>query len=347
LQSRKRQDTEKNMADLKKFLTRLPAVTGPLLGLLGILLVFVFILLGQGKLTRFLSIDNLQGILHESTVRVIVALGMLMIIVSGGIDLSVGSVVALVTVVTMQVYRFVDAATGSAALAGCTAVAAGVLTGGACGVFNGLGVTLLRVPPFVVTLGTEGIARGLAYYLSDKAKIGFPHGAPAWVTALQVANGGYLLFDPGVWSAAVLLLLVGGLMKLTVFGRYVYAIGSNEATARLCGIAVGWNRILVYTLAGLLTGWAGILAFAQSTSGDPQPQPDLVLEVIAAVVIGGASLSGGQGNVFGTLLGVLILSVLDNAVNFCEVPVEVQYILTGAIVVVYTALSQWQRRRGE
>ena len=125
------------------------------------------------------------------------------------------------------------------------------------------------------------------------------------------------------------------------------AIGSNEATARLCGIPVVRTKVLVYTVAGLLTGWAGVLVFAQTTSGDPAAQVGLELKVIAAVVIGGASLSGGQGNVVGTLLGVLILSVLDNAVRFCGVPVEVQYILIGAIVVVNTAISQWQRRRSE
>jgi ribose transport system permease protein len=232
-------------------------------------------------------------------------------------------------------------------LASLVAVGAGVLTGALLGLVNGVGVTALRVPPFVVTLGTLSIARGLAYYFSGRTKVGFKGEVPAWVTALQVAEPLHGLFDPGVWSAAILAVFVGLLMSLTVFGRYCYAIGSNEATARLCGIPVARYKITTYALAGLLTGWAGILVFAQGNSGDPATQKSLELNVIAAVVIGGASLSGGQGNVIGTLLGVLILGVLDNAVNFCEVPVEVQYILIGAIVVVNTAISQWQRRRSE
>jgi ribose transport system permease protein len=178
-------------------------------------------------------------------------------------------------------------------------------------------------------------------------KVGFKGEVPGWVTALQVVEPTYGWVDPGVWSAAILAVFVSLVMGLTVFGRYCYAIGSNEATARLCGIPVTRYKITIYTLAGLLTGWAGILVFAQSNSGDPGTQKTLELNVIAAVVIGGASLSGGQGNVVGTLLGVLILGVLDNAVNFCEVPVEVKYILIGAIVVVNTAISQWQRRRSE
>jgi ribose transport system permease protein len=327
--------------------TNLPAAAGPLLGLLVLLGLFIVILYWRGNLGTFLSPANLQGLLHESTVSAVVALGMLMVIVSGGIDLSVGSVAALVTVVTMQIFRILDAATGSVLIASVGAVSAGVLTGGVLGLFNGLGVTLLRVTPFVVTLGTLSIARGLAYYFSSRTKINFPRAAPDWVTALQRAEVKHTLVDPGVWSAAGLALFVALLMSLTVFGRYCYAIGSNELTARLCGIPVGRSKILIYTLAGLLTGWAGVLVFAQTSSGDPSAQVGLELNVIAAVVIGGASLSGGQGNVVGTLLGVLILGVLDNAVSFCQVPVELKYILIGAIVVANTAISQWQRRRSE
>jgi ribose transport system permease protein len=247
----------------------------------------------------------------------------------------------------MQVFRYLDARTGSVVFASAGAVSAGVLTGGLCGLVNGLGVTVLRVTPFVVTLGTLSIARGLAYYFSGRTKIGFPGAIPPWVTALQVADVKYTLVDPGVWSAAALAVFVALVMGLTVFGRYCYAIGSNEATARLCGIPVKRYKLMIYTLAGLLTGWAGVLVFAQSSSGDPAAQVGLELNVIAAVVIGGTSLSGGQGNVVGALLGVLILGVLENAVSFCQVPVEVKYILIGVIVVVNTAISQWQRRRSE
>jgi ribose/xylose/arabinose/galactoside ABC-type transport system permease subunit len=157
----------------------------------------------------------------------------------------------------------------------------------------------------------------------------------------------YILFNPGFWSMVVLAIGVTVLLRYTVLGRYCYAIGSNESTARLCGVPIRWNKIVIYTLAGLLTGWGGVLMFAHGNSGDPSAGVGLELEVIAAVVIGGASLSGGQGTVLGTLLGVLILGVLKNGVSSFQVPVEIQHILIGAIIVVNTALSQWQRRSGE
>jgi ribose transport system permease protein len=143
----------------------------------------------------------------------------------------------------------------------------------------------------------------------------------------------------------VLALVVAVVLRFTVFGRYCYAIGSNEATARLCGISITWNKLAIYTLGGLLTGWAGILTLANSSSANPGSSVGLELDVIAAVVIGGASLSGGQGTVLGTLLGVLILGVLANGVSFCQAPVELKYILIGVIFVVSTALSQWQSAR--
>ncbi len=155
------------------------------------------------------------------------------------------------------------------------------------------------------------------------------------------------LFDPGVWSMFALAVVMAVVLRRTVFGRYCYAIGSNEATARLCGIAVEHTKVWIYVLAGLLTGWAGILVFAQGSGGDPTSSVGLELDVIAAVVIGGASLSGGQGSVSGTLMGVLILAILENGVNLFGVAVEVKYILIGAIVIINTALSQWQRRRSE
>ena len=123
------------------------------------------------------------------------------------------------------------------------------------------------------------------------------------------------VFDPGVWSVVVLAGLVAVVLRFTVFGRYCYAIGSNEATARLCGMGVDRTKVWIYTLAGLFAGWAGILLFAHGSSGDPHAGKQLELEVIAAVVIGGASLTGGQGNVSGTLLGVLILGILENGVS--------------------------------
>jgi ribose transport system permease protein len=338
-----------------------------MLGLLMILVLFVLLLQSKGQLGTFLGLRNLQVLLHKSSITGVAALGMLLVIVSGGIDLSVGSVVALVTVVTMQVFRLVYngpetvlpvgwveglrahgwlwQGTESVWLASLAAIPAGVGVGGACGLCNGLVVTRLRVAPFVATLGMLSIARGLAVWLAGRTRVSFRGPRPGWVDALSRATVDAYLFDPGVWSLFALAVLVALVLRYTVFGRHCYAVGSNEATARLCGIPVERDKVLVYLLSGLLTGWAGLLVFAHGNGGDPNAGVGLELDVIAAVVIGGASLSGGQGTVAGTLLGVLILAVLENGVNLFGVAVEVKYVLIGAIVIGNTALSQWQRRR--
>jgi ribose/xylose/arabinose/galactoside ABC-type transport system permease subunit len=340
--------------------------SGPVLGLLGVLSLFVILIAWEGKLSYFLRLENLQILLHRNSVIAVAALGMLLVIVSGGIDLSVGSVVSLVTVVTMQVYRMVYDGpeyvlpedwtdvlsshgllwhgTQSMWLASLAVMASGLLVGGLCGLANGLAVTRLRVTPFVATLGMMSVARGLAVWLAGRTRITFRGVRPGWVQAIERATSDYL-FDPGVWSLFLLAIGVVVLLRYTIFGRYCYAVGSNEATARLCGVAVDRQKVAIFTLAGLLTGWAGLLVFAQNGCGDPGSSVGLELDVIAAVVIGGASLSGGQGTVGGTMLGVLILGVLENGVSFFKVPVEVKYILIGAIVIVNTALSGWQRRR--
>jgi ribose transport system permease protein len=342
---------------------------GPVLGLVTLLGLFVLLLAWRGQLGNFFSLVNIQVLLHKNSIPAVAALGMLLIIVSGGIDLSVGSVVALVTVVTMQTYRLVydgPAATlpdwlisqlqdrdllwqggRSAGWASLAAIGAGLAVGTLCGVCNGLVITRLKVAPFVATLGMLSVARGLAVWLAGRKRISFSGARPGWVDQLSRASSDALVFDPGVWSLALLAAGTFVLLRFTVFGRYCYAIGSSEPTARLCGVAIERNKVLVYALAGLLTGWAGVLLFAHGNGGDPSAAVGLELDVIAAVVIGGASLSGGQGTVAGTLLGVLILGVLENGVSFFNVPVEVKYVLIGVIVVVNTALSGWQRRRSE
>jgi ribose transport system permease protein len=341
----------------------------PLLGLAVVLVLFAGLLAPRGELGTFLSLGNFQVLLHNSSVAAVLALGMLLVIVSGGIDLSVGSVVALVTVVTMQTYRVVydggaDVGSGahplffsggepwggtqSVTLASLAAVTAGVLSGGLCGLCNGLMITRLRIAPFVATLGLLSIARGMALWIAGRRPITFSGASqPAWVTRLQTARAADTIFDPGVWSVLALAGGVAVLLRYTVFGRYCYAIGSNEATARLCGVSVPRTKVWVYVLAGLLAGWAGVLTFAHGSSGNPNAGVGLELIVIAAVVIGGASLNGGQGSVFGTLVGVLIWGIIDNGVGFFNADVEVKYVLIGAFFIVNTALSQWQRRRAE
>jgi ribose transport system permease protein len=316
---------------------------GPWVGFVGVLVLFTVLIGVKGGLDTFLSGGNLRVLLHEGTVPAIVALGMLMVLISGGIDLSVGAVVALVTVVTMQVYTALYAGSGAAPMNSLVAVAAGVLVGGLCGLVNGLLVTRLHLPPFVATLGMFSIARGAAVWLAGRTTLSFPLGGrPEWVETFARVS----LSNPGLWSLAVLAVLTAVLLHTTVFGRHLYAVGSNESTARLCGVNVARTKLLVYTLAGLLTGWAGVILFAHSNSGNPTLGEQLELDVITAVVIGGASLSGGKGTVIGALLGVAILGLIKNGVSLFNVPVEMQYILIGALLLANVSLNRWRQRKG-
>jgi ribose/xylose/arabinose/galactoside ABC-type transport system permease subunit len=325
----------------------LASLSSPLLGLIAVLGLFLVLFHLRGGLARFVSLGNVEVMVHGHTYVAVAALGMLLVIISGGIDLSSGSVVALVTVVTMQLYRVLYARTGSMSAASAGAVPAGIAIGGACGLMNGVIITRLRVTPFVATLGMLSMARGLALWLAGRQTLNFPEGAePGWVDALARYNSPYTLFEPGFWIMVGLAGSVAVLLRFSVLGRYCYAIGSNEAASRLCGLPVERIKVTLYALAGLLAGVSGVLLFAQ-IGGDPNSAKELELTVIAAVVIGGASLTGGQGTVLGTLLGVLILAILKNGVDNFNVAVEVQYILIGVILIANTALSQWQRRRSQ
>jgi ribose transport system permease protein len=174
--------------------------------------------------------------------------------------------------------------------------------------------------------------------------LGMNDWAPAWLTQVTKEVIHYAGFSPGFWLLLVLAVAVMVLLRRTVLGRYAYAIGSNEATARLCGIPVGGTRIVIYVLAGVLIGLAGVLSFSQLGIGNPGGNIGLELNVIAVVVIGGARLTGGVGTVMGTMLGVLILGVLEAGVAACEVSADVQYILIGVIIIAMMALSHWRRR---
>ncbi|HMF14584.1 MAG TPA: ABC transporter permease, partial [Gemmataceae bacterium] len=295
-----------------------------MLGLVLVLGAFLVLFSIRGELGKFVSLGNAQVLIHGHTYLAVAALGMLVIIISGGIDLSTGSVVALVTVATMQVYRGLFSRYGAAGSASVVAIAAGIGVGGLCGCINGLVITRLRVIPFVVTLGMLSIARGAALWLADRQTLNFPVGGrPDWVAALSVVGSRTFVFEPGFWIMLALAVALGVTLHRTVLGRYCYAIGSNEATTRLCGVRVERYKVVFYTLGGLFAGVAGVLLFAQ-VGGDPNCAQALELQVIAAVVIGGASLTGGRGTVVGTLIGVLILAILKNGVDNFNVAVELQ-----------------------
>jgi ribose transport system permease protein len=266
---------------------------------------------------------------------------MTMIVISGGIDLSVGAVIALTGVVTALALAH--------GLSPALAILSGVLVGGAIGFVNGLLVTTLRVVPFIVTLGMLGIARGLAKWAAHEQTVNAP---PTWVNDLLVSfpNPSWLLLPLGVWITLVLAVLVAIVLARTVFGRRVFALGSNEAAARACGIDTSRLKIATYASAGLLFGLAGVMQMSRLRQGDPTVANGAELDIIASVVIGGASLSGGEGSILGSMIGALIMAFLRNGCQQMGWPNYIQEIIIGAIIVLAVALdrarAQWADRAG-
>jgi ribose transport system permease protein len=299
---------------------------GPLLAL-----VVVYALFAAFAPDTFLRASNLTTMARQTVVVGLGTAGMTLVMVMGGIDLSIGSTVALATVILA---RCLQAGTGPV-FGVLGAVAAAALVGMA----NGAMVTGLRITPFIVTLGTMSVLRGLAKGLAREQKVDVD---PAGLDGLMTAGGAWL--PGGVWVTLGVAIVAAGILAFTRFGRHVVAVGSNELTARLCGVAVGRVKITVYALAGLLAGVAGLMEFATLTVGDPTDSVGLELEVIAAVVIGGGSLSGGQGSVAGSLVGALLLTVIKSGSTHVGLPNWVQEILTGFIIVVAMALDRYRRR---
>lgn len=225
------------------------------------------------------------------------------------------------------------------------ALAAGCL----CGLVNGVLISQLRLVPFIVTLGTMQLYLGLAKWLADNTTVRPDRSTqvPAWVPdLLSIREKAQWLGLPlGVWLTLVLAILVAAVLRYSVFGRYVFAIGSNEATARLCGINVNRNKIAIYTLCGLFVGIAGLFQFSRLTVGNPTSGLGLELRVIASVVIGGASLNGGRGTIVGTLCGSLIMSVITSGCSALGVSNPVQDMLLGIIIIVAVAVDQFRQQR--
>ena len=308
--------------------TRALALVEPFVGLL--LAVALFQIVAP---ERSVSALDLRTIAVHTVITAIAGFGMTFLVISGGIDLSVGSAIALSSVVAaLSLQR--GASPGAAAVAA-------IATGAACGVYNGLLVTRLRLPPFIATLGTLGFYRGVAKWISGSSPVNAPTlGLEAWVNPMHSWG-----LAPGVWLMLALAALSALALRHTVLGRQAFAIGSNETAARLCGVAVPRAKVAIYALAGALTGIAGLLQFARLTQGDPTVAVGLELDVIAAVVIGGGSLAGGQGSVVGTLAGALLMSFLRNRCTALGWPNFVQEMIVGHIIVVAVALDAWRARR--
>jgi len=283
----------------------------------------------------FASLQNLETILRQTAIVGFAAIGMTLVILSGAIDLSIGSLIALVTVViAFALERGADP---------MVAVAVGLFVATAGGTVNGALVTRLRVGSFIVTLGTLLIFRGVAKGLAGEQKIDAPL---TWLSELLAAmrpEERWRLLPWGVWLLLLLAALFAWVLRATVFGRRVAAVGSNEEAARISGVAVERVRVTVFAIAGLMAGVAGLMQFSRLTVGDPTVAEGLELDVIAAVVIGGGSLSGGQGSVAGSLIGAIIMATVRAGGSQMGMPNWVQQIATGAIIVLAVAIDRWRQ----
>ena len=315
-------------------LSRLARLTS-VLGLAAVVILSIVFSPVRGGRPVFLGIGNLTDILRQVAEKGILAVGMTAVIVSGGIDLSVGSVLALAATLTAS---FLMRSGFSVAATVVAVLAAGAL----CGAANGFVVARWKLQPFIATLATMSAARGVARYFSGGTAIplGFgPGGAPESVRAIA----GVLV--PYVPAPAVLFLATVAAMHVflsrTRAGRYLYAIGDNETAARLSGVRVGWHKASVYVIGAALAALAGIIHCAQLEQGNPNDGVAYELDAIAAVVIGGTSLSGGTGTVGGTLVGVLIIGVINNIMGLNNVDANLQLILKGVIILG----AVWLQRR--
>jgi len=297
---------------------------------------------GYDASLRFLGRPNIEMIARHTTIVGMAALGMTLVIISGGIDLSVGSIVALSSVAIAWLLQYAGAGPLTAALGGVAAAAF-------FGLVSGLLITWLRVVPFIVTLGMMLVVRGAAKGIGREQKIDVDIARAKWLPELLRSVVGtehnWTLAPAGVWVWLILAVAMAAVLRYTRLGRHIFAIGSNEQTAHLCGVAVERVKVIVYMLCGAFAGLAGLMQFSYLTVGDPTGAVGLELNVIAAVVIGGGSLAGGEGSILGTLMGALIMTVIATGCAQMWLPNWVQEIITGAIIVVAVGLDRLRHRR--
>ncbi|MFD1433788.1 ABC transporter permease [Kroppenstedtia eburnea] len=281
---------------------------------------------------HFPSFQNILSISLQTAIIAILALGQTYVIISAGIDLSVGSVLALSGVISRQLL-----VEGVPVL---PALIIGIVSGGILGLINGLAITKGNLPPFIVTLGMMGVARGIALVLTNGLPVS---GLPDAFTRL---GNDRLFYIPIPVLFLIVVAVVGHfVLRRTVFGRYVYAIGSNEEAARLSGIPTALHKTMIYTLCGMFAGLAGVLLSARLISAQPTAGTGYELDAIAAVVIGGASLMGGVGSIGGTVIGAFIMGVLRNGLNLLSVSPFWQQIAIGLVIVLAVYLDQLRRKK--
>lgn len=305
---------------------------GQVLGRYGIVLAFLVLCLVLSFLSPyFLTTKNLLNVLLQASINLVVAVGMTFVITSGGIDLSVGSIVA---VAGMVMADMVSRKWGLWA-----AVPMALLVGTLGGWLNGTLITRLRLPPFIVTLGTMSVMRGVALiYNEGKPLYGLSQ------KVLKVISGDVASIPIPVIIALIVALLAHFVMRHTTIGEYTTAIGGNEETARLSGIDVRRYKIIIYSISGLMCGLAGIILTSRLSAAEPIAGVNYELDAIAATVMGGTSLSGGEGTIFGTIIGALLMSVLRNGLNLLNIQSYYQQLVIGAVIVLAVAVDKLRKR---
>ncbi len=303
-------------------------------------LILLFIVFSLAS-PYFLTPDNVVGIFLATTVNGLLALGVTFVIISGGIDLSIGTVMTLASVMAGVFISFWKLPVGLGVLAG-------LATGALCGLTNGVIIAKLKMPPFVATLGMLYVAKGLSLVISGLKPIYFDD-TPVYraismgsipgaiIPGLDIPNAVFVLFAAAIVASLIL--------TRTVLGRYTFALGSNEEATRLSGVSVDAWKIAIYAFCGLLAGLAGIVVSARINSAQPSLGQGYELDAIAAAVIGGTSLSGGEGTILGTIIGAFIISTLTNGLRILSVPQEWQIVVTGVILILAVYLDILRRRR--
>ena len=280
----------------------------------------------------FLTVSNLLNVAEQTSINAVVAVGMTFVILSGGIDLSVGSIVAFAGVVLGMSLR------GNQSLA--IALPVTLAIGALCGLVNGALVSVGGLPPFIVTLGTMSIARGAALLVTEGRPIS---GFPASFRVLATGRAGFV--PAPVVATAVVYVIAHLVLTRTTFGRYVYAIGGNEEATRLSGVAVRFHKTMIYVVSGVMSAVAAVILTARLNSAQPIAGMMYELDAIAATVIGGTSLMGGEGTLAGTLVGALIMGVLRNGLNLLGVSSFLQQIVIGGVIVFAVLLDTVLKRK--
>jgi ribose transport system permease protein len=305
-------------------------LTAPAVGpLLALLVTMVFFSL---KSDRFLQAQNLSLVLQQVMVVGVLAIGQTLVILTAGIDLSVGSVLGLTGCVAAELLVH--------GMGIVPAIVIAMAAGAAIGVFNGTLVAYGKLPPFIVTLGMLGIARGLVLVLTDASTV-----QPLPDAFGNIANGDFLGLPNLLWMFVAVVVIASFVLRRTVFGRYVYAVGSNPESARLAGVPVTRVLVAVYAISGLLAAVGGVLFTSRLNAGVPTAGTGYELNAIAACVIGGASLFGAKGGAFGAAAGALIVGVLNNGGNLLAINSFYLQIIIGGLILAAVAFDQWQSRR--